>query len=65
MLTKSSLKPWMTFTTSSNRNYAEILTIVLSSGTGKSKTEDEVSDSLPLREELGEILIGASHGSGM
>ena len=50
-----------------SRNYAKIMAIVQSSGTGKSKTVEMVGKErillpLCLREELGDNVYGASYG---
>jgi hypothetical protein len=53
----------------SDHNYAKIIPIIQSSGTGKSRTVDNVGRqrilfSMCLREDLGKNLFGSSHASG-
>jgi hypothetical protein len=51
------------------RNYAKMIPIIQSSGTGKSRTVDNVGKErvlfpMCLREDLGKDLFGPSHASG-
>ena len=52
-----------------DHNYAKIIPIIQSSGTGKSRTVDNVGKQrilfpICLRENLGKDLFGSSHASG-
>jgi len=52
------------------RNYAKIIPIIQSSGTGKSRTVDVIGTErilfpMCLREDLEKNLFGLSHASGM